>query len=484
MDSLVLGPTVSHFMSPKDSLGEIDADSVGRLLAAASDVALIIDEQGIIRDAAFGNEDLLKDAGTKWLGKSWVDTVTPECRSKIESIRQEASSKSSSRWREVNHAVPRGGDVPVRYSAVQLDKGGRLIAFGRDMRNVAALQQKLVKTQLEMEREYERLRHAETRYRLLFQLASEAVLIVNGSTLRVAEANPAAARLLGVAAAKLEGRRVAELFARGSAVAVQQMLAGTLAGGRSERLEARLAAGETDVFVAASLFRQDETAYLLVRLMPAEAEQAAAARSPFLEVIRRLPDGFVVADQERRILDANPAFLDLAQVVALEHVRGEPLDRWFDRPGVDLNVLMANLREHGTVRRFATVLRGEYGATADVEIAAVAVPSKPEPVYGFSMRHVRAPLRAFGGVDGLPQSVEQLTTLIGHMSLKDVVRETTDVIERLCIEAALELTGDNRASAAQMLGLSRQSLYAKLRRYGLGDLDADENGKPYGNSQD
>ena len=49
---------------------------------------------------------------------------------------------------------------------------------------------------------------------------------------------------------------------------------------------------------------------------------------------------------------------------------------------------------------------------------------------------------------------------------------TTDVIERLCIEAALELTRDNRASAAEMLGLSRQSLYVKLRRHGLGDLEA------------
>ena len=46
------------------------------------------------------------------------------------------------------------------------------------------------------------------------------------------------------------------------------------------------------------------------------------------------------------------------------------------------------------------------------------------------------------------------------------------MIEQLCIEAALELTGDNRASAAEMLGLSRQSLYVKLRRYGLAD-DAD-----------
>jgi DNA-binding NtrC family response regulator len=47
------------------------------------------------------------------------------------------------------------------------------------------------------------------------------------------------------------------------------------------------------------------------------------------------------------------------------------------------------------------------------------------------------------------------------------VGETVDTIERLCIEAALELTHNNRASAAEMLGLSRQSLYVKLRRFGM-----------------
>ena len=49
----------------------------------------------------------------------------------------------------------------------------------------------------------------------------------------------------------------------------------------------------------------------------------------------------------------------------------------------------------------------------------------------------------------------------------------TDLIERMCIEAALELTGDNRASAAELLGLSRQSLYIKLRRFGIGDVGAE-----------
>jgi transcriptional regulator PpsR len=99
------------------------------------------------------------------------------------------------------------------------------------------------------------------------------------------------------------------------------------------------------------------------------------------------------------------------------------------------------------------------------------VPDGAQPCFGFAIRNVgrRLAAESRSGRE-LPRSVEQLTELVGRVPLKDLVRETTDVIERLCIEAALELTGDNRASAAEILGLSRQSLYVKLRRYGLGDL--------------
>jgi len=94
-----------------------------------------------------------------------------------------------------------------------------------------------------------------------------------------------------------------------------------------------------------------------------------------------------------------------------------------------------------------------------------------QPCFGFAIRDVSRRLPATPQRQGaLPQSLEHLTELIGRVALKDQVREATDVIERLCIEAALELTGDNRASAAEVLGLSRQSLYVKLRRYGLGPL--------------
>jgi DNA-binding NtrC family response regulator len=101
-----------------------------------------------------------------------------------------------------------------------------------------------------------------------------------------------------------------------------------------------------------------------------------------------------------------------------------------------------------------------------------AVRSEGEtPLYAFVIRPIGRRLRDLPpGSQGLPRSVEQLTDLVGRMSLKDIVRETTDLIERLCIEAALNYTSDNRASAAEILGLSRQSLYSKLHRHGLGNL--------------
>jgi DNA-binding NtrC family response regulator len=64
--------------------------------------------------------------------------------------------------------------------------------------------------------------------------------------------------------------------------------------------------------------------------------------------------------------------------------------------------------------------------------------------------------------------------LVGNATLKDIVADTTDVVEKMCIETAVELTGNNRVAAAEMLGLSRQSLYVKLRKFGLLAKSTDE----------
>jgi transcriptional regulator PpsR len=173
-------------------------------------------------------------------------------------------------------------------------------------------------------------------------------------------------------------------------------------------------------------------------------------------------------------LAANPAFTDMLQLNPGEAVIGQSLDRWLGRSSVDLSVLIGNLRQHGVLRLFPTTLRGGFGEPGAVEISAVAIAEGAQPCLGFAIRDVARRLPSEGrGNRQLPRSADQLTGLVGRLPLKDIVGETTDLIERLCIEAALELTRDNRASAAEMLGLSRQSLYVKLRRYGMQERGGD-----------
>ena len=80
----------------------------------------------------------------------------------------------------------------------------------------------------------------------------------------------------------------------------------------------------------------------------------------------------------------------------------------------------------------------------------------------------------------LPTTLVNITTQGAHQELDRLyislrlAEDKTKNPNDLSIEAALKMTGDNRATAAEMLGLSRQSLYAKLRRHGLGDLGSDE----------
>jgi transcriptional regulator PpsR len=474
-DAAARGPQPFH--APAKSLEALDAADAATLIAAASDIALVIDRRGVIEDLAASIEDLPRETYAGWIGRPWSEVVTPESRDKVQALLHDAAEPQKRRLRHVNHPVAAGGDFPVMYSAVPVGRNGRVVAFGRDMRALARLQQRLVEAQHALERDYWRLRNVETRYRLLFDQASEAIVIVDAGSRKVVEANPAVKEILGLEARRLLG----QVFPTGLPDRAQRELAALLdrvrASGRSEEASIRTAAPRRlELQATASLFVQDDIPLLLVRLRPQGQAGAAAGagRQALAQLVERAPDGFVVTDTEGRVVMANAAFVGLTQLAAEDQLRGESLDRWLGRPGLDLNVMLATLRQQGSLRLFAATMHGQHGADAEVEISGVAVPDADPPCMGFTVRHVGRRLGADPAAGkSAPRSVEQLTQLVGRMPLKDLVRESTDLIERLCIEAALQLTQGNRASAAEMLGLSRQSLYVKLRRYGMSDASAD-----------
>jgi transcriptional regulator PpsR len=425
---------------------------------------------------AFNKDELSLelDGQGRWLGSKLVEIVTSDTQTKIRELLHDAATRESSNWRQVNHPSPGGEDIPILYSAINIGREDRLVVVGRDLRQLAAMQQRLVNAQQSMERDYIRLRHAETRYRLLFQVSSEAVMIVDATSEQVIDANPATLALFDVSAPQMLNSSLATHFSATDSQAVLSVLADVRSTGRDGRVRVHLANGPRECDLSASLFRQENASLFLVRLSSQAAipeTSAAKAASQLVKYFESAPDGLVITQFDGRIVRANLAFLEMAQLGNGEQSRGELLDRWLGRTGVDFSVALANLRQNGSIKLFSTVLRGEYGAVAEVEVSAVAVTdSDDKPCFGFAIRNIEKRLStATASKRELPRSVAQLTELIGRVPLRDLVRETTDVIEKLSIEAALELTGDNRASAADMLGLSRQSLYVKLRRYGLAE---------------
>lgn len=465
---------------PRGPLGGLDSEATAALLTAAADVSLVLDAEGIVREVAFGSEEMAQEGYRKWIGQAWVETVTPDSRPKVEALLRDAAGKGAHKWRHVHHTSSRGSDVPVLYSAVQVGQGGAIVAFGRDLRAMATLQQRLVDAQQSMERDYWRLRNVETRFRTLFQMAGEAVLIVDAATDKVIEANPAAGDFLGEATKRVVGRSLADCLGAESNKALQTVLAGVRATGRADDISIRIGADRRELLMSAIYFRQETGAVYLLRMSIPRAEgHLSAIPKAVLKAMEYAPDALLVTDLDGRVIASNRTFVDLAQMASEAQVRGEVLDRWIGRSGVDFSVLMANLRQHGAIRLFASTLTGEHGATAEVEISAVSIPSGDPPCMAFNIRNVgrRVVAESSGGGD-IPRSVEQLTELVGRVPLKELVRDATDLIEKLCIEAALQLTHDNRASAAEVLGLSRQSLYVKLRRYGLGDLSPEPDEPP------
>ena len=451
-------------------LPDLDSASFAHLLSGVSDLTLMLDSSGVIEDVSIGRDTLVGLSCQSWVGRRWIDTVTPESQIKVEDLLQESLEGLPPRWRHINHPSANGQDVPLQYIVLGLGRSGQRVALARDLEGIADLQRRLVETQQSMERDYLRLRHIESRYRILFDTSSEAVLLLDAGTQRVLEANTSAQTLLRDSSRRLVGREVRDCFEPQSQGEIQALLRMALATGRIEMCSAHLPGVEAVCTVSATVFRQEGGPQFLLRLVPREPALERAGGDPsaaLSEAMERFPDGWLLTDTQGVVKNVNDEAMALLGLTASSQVVGHPFEGWLLRGGVDWGVLHTNLRQQLPVRNFATEVRTLSGLTLPVEISAVSL-SRGEPLYAFFLRDIE---RRHPGASPVTQSLAgtlaDIAQLVGRRPIKDIVGETVDTIERMCIESALELTHDNRASAAEMLGLSRQSLYVKLRRFGM-----------------
>ena len=454
----------------KDAALSVSEDIVTAMLKQSSDWIFVLGRSGELLSVEHQTSSPQAVDFTQWQGRQFIETVTIESEPKVKDLLAHTQPEPS-RWRQINHPLPDDADLPVRYSAAAIDDE-RVLLIGQNVTDLAEMQQRLIGAQQALESDFADMAQAKTRYQLLFDLSADALLNIDVHSAKIVEANPAAQRLLGKYIAPLKNSRFPSGFDEDSTTALDSLLLQAKHTGRADDVAICTNDGNNSFLASAALVRGRSESVLMIRLSPigdtAGADAEPQTTALFNAIVANSPDGFVICDEAGLIVSANDAFTHMTQLPSAERLIGKSVDNWLGRSALDHRLLTKNVMEHGTIPKFTTVISGEHGTSTDVEISAARITDPRFPYLLLIARDVQSRLPSTDELR-VPSPGAPLKELVGRVPLKELVRESTDLIEKLCIESALEMTSDNRASAAEMLGVSRQSLYTKLRRFGIAD---------------
>ncbi len=454
----------------------IAPELLSEIVASACDVALLVSPSHKVVSVLVNPQHGLHSRTADWEGASLSAILAPESWRKLEARLADLPTRRGSGIVELNHADRSAWEFPVRYSLHRIGTDDSILMVGRDLRPIAEVQQQLVSAQLALERDYEAQREMDTRYRVLMEVGRDPIIIISMSTGRIADLNSAAAALLGGTRAEMVGAAIAQEFEgrrRGEFLESMANLAVAESAGPIE-LSARRS--QKRLLVTPTMFRAAGERLLMCQIDSADSlvPQSEDTNDNMARLYNEGVDGIIFTDSDGIILTANEAFLNLTDSANVAALRGKSLADYLARGAVDMRVLLDNVKRTGQLRLYATRLTTDFSGQIAVELSASWLNDRPNPILALVVRDVSRSdtLRRPAGVPN-EEGMRNVMELVGSSTLKDIVAETTDVIEKMCIETALELTRNNRVAAAEMLSLSRQSLYVKLRKYGLLNKDGD-----------
>jgi PAS domain-containing protein len=492
-------------------------DLANTFVSLSSDIALIIDSEGVITRVVQNANKPMSALAQAWVGRLWVDTVTGETRRKVELLLADVAAQGLAKQRQVNHAGDdQGADIPVAYTALRLSPQGPVLAVGRDLRAVAAIQQRFQNTQQELERSYWRLRQSESRCRLLFQVATDAVLVVDGPSQRIVEGNHAAAALMCAEPGPLAGRVAEHQFDASSRPAVAELLARASQAGQSAAIQVRLAGTHIPMSVVATAFRPLAQAgagrgahdgadadadadsgaragtatdtgagtgaagpvrvLLRVRASEPPEEDLVTLQTPLARLVDTTAEGIVVTDATGRLVAANRAFAHLVLAENAQALAGQDLARWLGANGEELPALIQRVHGQGIAQLAQVSLRRERAQALQVDLTVTLLSDGDPARFGFTLRPHMGPTPDPAGSTNplaaapvnaqtltLAQAIEALCRSLGEAPLGALLQRAEHLARSHLVQQALHHDAGNDEAAAVQLGISVQEL-SRLRR--------------------
>ena len=463
----------------KGLISKATPDRLAGMLAQLADLMIVVKADGTVVEVSPIGTFKGRSSVTNLVGKKLQSDLTVESVAKFDTrLAEFLASKTPVRPVELNHSANANEEeFPIRYSLHLLDGDDKVLLIGNDLRAIAELQQQLVTAQIALEKDYEAQREYDARLRVLMAATRKVTFFVSVTNGDIVDCSPGAASLFGKSRNDFLNTHLADYIKVPDGRELIAALVATASGQSDSEVVVDALKSQKQFSIQPTLFRTTGAQMLLCRILdePASDSRADALREQMVGVFENGTDAIVFVDAAGTIFSANPAFLQLAEVTHAQNIKGRSIIDFLGRGSVDLNVICDNASRTGAMRLYATRLINEFGAEVAIQVATSHFNAGGQSLFAMVIRDAsRNEMMRSAGQQVTDVDMRSVIELIGSQTLKDIVAKTTDVIEKMCIETAVDLTSNNRVAAAEMLGLSRQSLYVKLRKYGLIKKDQED----------
>lgn len=432
-----------------------------KAIVDAADLAFLLWPDGQIAEASLGTRTGLEIDTNSLVNRDVAEIVHPQDAAQITDLVAKARNGQRPRPVKMRHSPLIQDGTVALYSAHMARDGKNIMLLGSALSAELALSAKAAHAEIAKHKSEDR-EISEARYRLLFESSSEGLLVVDRASGLIEQSNGNASALIGRSEGDLIGTPLWSHFADDPDDLPN------VGDTSSEflKLKARLSATGETVRLTAHTVRSFLGTMLIVRLnriRAPERSQNDDRNAPAVELLRRTSVPVLLTDKTGKIGWCNTAF---AALVSNTRIVGAPVAEVLGISSHALDLVLHQANTHGRAPTSLSSLDSRLAIAEDAHLTIVSIPDNTAGSYGFLV-HMMDKEKSEPGNIARPET-SALAGLVGEAPLKDLVRKSTTVIERGCIEAALRLTGNNRAAAANALGLSRQSLYLKIREHNLG----------------
>jgi hypothetical protein len=91
---------ISHH--PDRLFAELSGKELGQIARASADISFVLDDLGSIQNIYSNNKNLAKQISDDLIGKKWLEVVEPDSRKKVQSLLDDASPDTISKFRQIN----------------------------------------------------------------------------------------------------------------------------------------------------------------------------------------------------------------------------------------------------------------------------------------------------------------------------------------------------------------------------------------------